>query len=252
MFRHKGKNRTIKHNLRIAILLSFVAGMVNVTGFLAVQQLTTNVTGHFAFFVEEIYSLNTWRGLVYFLFVFFFFLGSFISGLLIELMSKKNERFIYIIPVLIEISILFIVGIFGQYFLDKSPNAIAYLLLFAMGLQNSLVTMISNSVVRTTHLTGLFTDLGIEFSQLIFYFKSKEHKQKLIQSIKLRAAIILFFFLGGILSALVYSKLDFKILLIAGMILLFGLIYDQIRLRVNRIRRKMSHKKIRQDNPTGS
>ena len=58
MFRHKGKTRTIKHNLRIASLLSFVAGIVNVAGFLAIQRLTTNVTGHFAFIVEEILKLN--------------------------------------------------------------------------------------------------------------------------------------------------------------------------------------------------
>lgn len=49
MFRHKGKTRKLKHNLRIASLLSFVAGIVNVAGFLAVQHLTTNVTGQFAF-----------------------------------------------------------------------------------------------------------------------------------------------------------------------------------------------------------
>jgi len=49
MFRHQGKTRTLSHNKKIASLLSFVAGMVNVAGFLAVQRLTTNVTGHFAF-----------------------------------------------------------------------------------------------------------------------------------------------------------------------------------------------------------
>ena len=75
MFRHQGKTRTLSHNLRIASLLSFVAGMVNVAGFLAVQKLTTNVTGHFAFFVDEVFKLHFWDGLVYFLYIFFFFLG---------------------------------------------------------------------------------------------------------------------------------------------------------------------------------
>ena len=56
MFRHKGKHRTLIHNLRIATLLSFIAGIVNVAGFLAVQKLTTNVTGHFAFFVDEVFK----------------------------------------------------------------------------------------------------------------------------------------------------------------------------------------------------
>jgi uncharacterized membrane protein YoaK (UPF0700 family) len=47
-------------------------------------------------------------------------------------------------------------------------------MLFAMGMQNAMVTKISQSIVRTTHLTGLFTDLGIELSQLFFYKKIDE------------------------------------------------------------------------------
>ncbi len=165
MFRHKGKTRTLTHNLRIASLLSFVAGIVNVAGFLSVQKLTTNVTGHFAFFVDEVFKQNFWEGLNYFLYILFFFLGSFFSSFSIELTSKINDRLIYRIPVVVESLILILVAIFGQEIVTTSPNFLAYSLLFAMGLQNSLVTTISNATVRTTHLTGLFTDLGIELSQ---------------------------------------------------------------------------------------
>jgi uncharacterized membrane protein YoaK (UPF0700 family) len=48
-------------------------------------------------------------------------------------------------------------------------------MLFSMGVQNSMVTQISNSIVRNT-LTGLFTDLGIELSQLFFFKKPNEKK----------------------------------------------------------------------------
>ena len=58
MFRHQGKSRTFVHNLQIATVLSFVAGMVNVTGFLAIKQLTTNVTGHFALFINDVAELE--------------------------------------------------------------------------------------------------------------------------------------------------------------------------------------------------
>lgn len=58
------------------------------------------------------------------------------------------------------------IGIFGSNLMLENSNIIAFSLLFAMGLQNALVTKISNATVRTTHLTGLFTDLGIELSQL--------------------------------------------------------------------------------------
>lgn len=234
MFRHRGKTRTLSHNLRIASLLSFVAGLVNVAGFLAVQKLTTNVTGHFAFFVDEVFKLRFWEGLHYFLFILFFFLGSFFSNLSIELVSKVNERLIYRFPVIIESVILFLVAVFGQYLVSHAPNLLAYSLLFAMGLQNSLVTTLSNAVVRTTHLTGLFTDLGIELSQLFFY-KKKEQKDKLHSSIKLRLTIICFFFLGGIAGGVFYATMKLHVLILASLLLLSGLVYDNIKLKLMRL-----------------
>ena len=233
MFTHKGKTRTLTHNLRIASLLSFVAGIVNVAGFLAVQKLTTNVTGHFAFFVDEVFKQNFWEAINYFLYILFFFLGSFFSNFSIELMSKINDRLIYRIPVVAESLILISVAIFGQEIISKAPNILAYSLLFAMGLQNSLVTTISNATVRTTHLTGLFTDLGIELSQLFFY-KLKEQKDKLYSSIKLRLTIISFFFLGGLLGGIFYSTINLDVLTFAGLFLLIGLIYDDIKLKLKR------------------
>ncbi|WP_460973887.1 YoaK family protein, partial [Spirosoma migulaei] len=160
MFRHQGKTRTLSHNLKIASLLSFVAGLVNVAGFFAVQRLTTNVTGHFAFFMDEVFKLNFWQGFIYFLYIFFFFLGSFCSNLLIEIISRHDDHYIYVFPTLIESLILFIIGLWGHDLVSNNPDIITCSLLFAMGLQNSLVTSISSARVRTTHLTGLFTDLG--------------------------------------------------------------------------------------------
>jgi uncharacterized membrane protein YoaK (UPF0700 family) len=71
MFRHKGKSRTFSHNLRLATLLSFVAGIVNVSGVLAVKTLTTNVTGHFAFFAEEVLLHHYTAALTFFVFIVF-------------------------------------------------------------------------------------------------------------------------------------------------------------------------------------
>jgi uncharacterized membrane protein YoaK (UPF0700 family) len=238
MFRHQGKTRTLSHNLKIASLLSFVAGIVNVAGFFAVQQLTTNVTGHFAFFADEIFKLNFWKGFIYFLYIFFFFSGSFVSNLLIEIISRKNDRYIYVVPASIECIILFIIGLGGQDLIIQSPNTIAFSLLFAMGLQNSLVTSISSASVRTTHLTGLFTDLGIELSQLFFY-KAKEQKGKLISSIKLRLTIISFFFIGGIIGGIFYSKVGLHTLIFAATTLVLGLIYDNIKFKLILLRRKL-------------
>jgi uncharacterized membrane protein YoaK (UPF0700 family) len=237
MFRHQGKTRTLNHNLRIASLLSFIAGIVNVAGFLAVQRLTTNVTGHFAFFIDEIFKLHFWQGLIYFSYIFFFFLGAVVSGFCVELMLNKSEKNIYIIPALLECLILLIIGFAGTYFINSHPDIIAFSLLFAMGLQNSLVTRISNAAVRTTHLTGLFTDLGIEVAQFFFYRK-QDQRNLLISSIKLRLTIISFFFLGGIVSGILYSLIALRVLAFAAFLLIGGLIYDSLKFKIIQMRRK--------------
>lgn len=238
MFRHRGIARTLSHNLKIASLLSFVAGLVNVAGFFAVQRLTTNVTGHFAFFVDEIFKFHFLQGLVYFFYIFFFFLGSFISNFLIEIISRKTDRYIYTTPVLIECFILYTVGFCGKYWITNDPNIIAFSLLFAMGLQNSLVTSISNATVRTTHLTGLFTDLGIELSQLFFY-REKAQREKLTSTIKLRLTIVSFFFIGGLVGGILYSKAGLVSLVFAATILIGGLVYDNVKFRFILLRRKL-------------
>ena len=194
MFRHQGKSRTFKHNLPLASLLSFIAGLVNITGVLLLKVLTTNVTGHFAFFAEELVRKNYWLAFNFLMFICCFLLGSFTASLITEFFLRKNSKSAHKYSMSIEIIILFIIGLCGNYFLKKGINYsfIADLLLFSMGIQNSLVTQISNSTVRTTHLTGLFTDLGIELSQLIFYNEDGNRK-KLKKSIELRFSIILFF-----------------------------------------------------------
>ncbi|MFT3981884.1 MAG: YoaK family protein [Ferruginibacter sp.] len=237
MFRHQGKARTLRHNLRIASLLSFIAGFVNVAGFFAVQRLTTNVTGHFAFFVDEVFKLNFWQGFIYFLYIFFFFLGSFVSSFLIESISRNDDRYVYVVPASIECLILFLLGFLNKELIVEHQNSIAFCLLFAMGLQNSLVTTISSASVRTTHLTGLFTDLGIELSQL-FFFKTKEQRNKLTSSIKLRLTIIGSFFIGGIVGGILYSKWGLHSLIFAAIVLAAGLIYDSLKFRLILLRRK--------------
>jgi uncharacterized membrane protein YoaK (UPF0700 family) len=137
-----------------------------------------------------------------------------------------------------ECIILFAVGYYGHHLILKSPDTIACSLLFAMGLQNSLVTTISSASVRTTHLTGLFTDLGIELSQLFFY-KAKKQKHKLRSSIKLRFTIISFFFIGGIIGGVLFSKIGIHSLIFAAITLASGLIYDSIKFKIILLSRKL-------------
>lgn len=244
MFRHQGKKRTLTHNLRIATVLSFVAGIVNVTGFLSFKQLTTNVTGHFALFINDVANFNFWKGTMYFLYIFSFFFGSFLSSFLIEKFRKNKDLNIYVVPTIIEFLILMIIGFLSDSFTNHFPDAIVCLLLFAMGLQNSFVTKISNAVVRTTHLTGLFTDLGIDVSHL-FFPELHPYKEKLKANIKLRIYIITFFFAGGLIGGLIYSKFNLKLktLIFAALILLISLLLDNLKYKFIKTKRKYIQRK---------
>ncbi|MDW5288332.1 YoaK family protein [Formosa sp. PL04] len=239
MFRHQGKSRTLKHNLRIATVLSFVAGIVNVTGFLAFKQLTTNVTGHFALFIYDVANLDFWKGTIYFLYIFAFLFGSFLSSFLIDKFKENKKLNVFVLPSLIEAIILISIGLFSNIVEIKYPDLIICLLLFAMGLQNSFVTKISNAVVRTTHLTGLFTDLGIDLSHLLFP-KLHPNREKLKSNIKLRVFIILFFFTGGFIGGFLYSELNLKLntLIFAALILILSLYFDDFRYKLIKTRRK--------------
>ncbi|TLP80237.1 YoaK family protein [Maribacter sp. ACAM166] len=243
MFRHQGKSRTLKHNLRIATILSFVAGIVNVTGFLSFKQLTTNVTGHFALFINDVANFEFWKGTIYFLYIFSFLFGSFLSSFLIEKFRENRQLNIFILPTIIEALILISIGIISNFIEIESSNLVVCSLLFAMGLQNSFVTKISNAVVRTTHLTGLFTDLGIDISQLLLP-RLYPQKEKLKANIKLRIYIIAFFFAGGLFGGFFYSKVDLKLntLILGAVILLISLFYDDFRYKLIKTKRKHHQK----------
>ncbi len=238
MFQHTGKSRTFIHNLKLASLLSFVAGVVNVCGLFAVGKLTTNVTGHFAYFADEMVKGSLATALGYLAFILAFFSGAFSSSVLVELVSRRSVRWMSTVPVSIEALILSVVALVSDPVSEDQGMAVACALLFAMGLQNALVTRVSNSVVRTTHLTGLFTDLGIELSQ-VFFYRRPQQRQKLYSSIKLRGIIIVFFFIGGVVGGYGFLLYGIQALLLAVTVLLVALVYDSVKLRVVLLRRRL-------------
>ncbi|WP_372746162.1 YoaK family protein [Lutibacter sp.] len=240
MFKHQGKSRSLKHNLRIATVLSFVAGLVGISGFLAVNKLTTNVTGHFAFFINEFSHENYFEGFVYILYIFSFLLGAFLSNLIILKFKETKKLNIFVFPTIFESIILISVALFTNFKIIENPNLIAVILLFAMGIQNSFVTKISGAVLRTTHLTGLFTDLGIDLSRL-FFPKAHPNTVKIKENIKLRLFIICFFFFGGSAGGFLFTVLNFQLntLYFGAFLLLLSLFYDDFRFRVINLRRKV-------------
>jgi uncharacterized membrane protein YoaK (UPF0700 family) len=236
MLRHLGAKRTPQHNLKLATLLGLTAGFVNAEGYLAFSVLTTNVTGHAAMFAERI-AFQDWNtASVIALWMLLFLTGAFFTSLTLSF-TGENQRFSYFIPVIIEILILVVSALYGHQYKGtlRSKEFFAGSLLFAMGLQNALVSMVSGSVVRTTHLTGTFTDLGIDLAQILHGDRSQRPELK--TKIKLRLYIIISFMTGAILGAYLFHLRGFPAFFAPVLILFFALMYDLLRIKARRLYR---------------
>ncbi|MBK1440824.1 DUF1275 domain-containing protein [Parapedobacter sp. ISTM3] len=231
MFRHTGQKRNYKHNLRLATLLCLTAGLVNVGGLLAFNVFTTNVTGHAALLADALslgQLVTVWHILAW---LFLFLAGAFFSGICIR-QAGVDRIYSYVVPLIVEITILLVVG----FLTPGGSVGIEYLagtLLFAMGLQNALVSAISGSVVRTTHLTGMFTDLGIDMAEMAS--DRSKGKASLKKRITLRLVIILSFILGGVIGGFIFLKIGSGTFYIAAAILAFAMFYDIFRVHARRL-----------------
>ncbi|MVT08436.1 YoaK family protein [Chitinophaga tropicalis] len=237
MLRHIGRKRNYKHNLRLAVLLCFTAGMVNAAGFFAFSVLTTNVTGHAALLAYKLATGNLRAARMVSLWLLLFLLGAFFPGFFVE-KEAKNQKRGYTIPIILEIIILVLVGSFGYTF-DHSIIKTEYFagsLLFAMGMQNALVSTISGSVVRTTHLTGMFTDLGIDLCTLVS--ASQKNTVTVRKKITLRLVIIFFFLTGCIAGGYIFLQCRYFTFYLPAAVLVFTLFYDIFRIRFS----KMMHR----------
>lgn len=244
MLRHFGQHRTHRHNLRLAALLCLAAGMVNVAGFLGFMVLTTNVTGHAALFAGHIARGELRDAAAVAWWMLLFLGGAFFSSLVIGT-AGRDRRYAYSIPMVLEMLILAAVGFFGRRY-NHSLAETRYFaggLLFAMGMQNALVTMISGSVVRTTHLTGMFTDLGIELSAVLY--GDVKVRKRLRPRLVLHLAIIFFFMAGGVVGGYLFSLLQYHTFYIAAVLLLVAQFYDVFRVKTKKAVHNWTHRATR-------
>ena len=118
MFKHRNKGRTFLQNVRLAGLLSVVAGVVNIVGILWLKTLTTNITGHFAFFSEDLFTANYKLALISVLYLISFLMGAFLTNTSMEISSKGKRYFSYRAPLTMEIILLSMVA-FSEVFFQR-------------------------------------------------------------------------------------------------------------------------------------
>lgn len=242
MLRKYSNSRTLSDNLKLGILTALSAGMVNVASLMIFFSFTSNVTGHYAIFAEAIVNGNLYQIAVVFSWIFLFFLGSFTSNFMVIHLSSKNQYVAHALPLILEIVCLLAVGIYGQYFYAQTlteTEILLALMLFAMGLQNGLTASISNFSVKTTHLTGTTTDLGILFSM---FTKAKfRNNEELRGKAKLLSSIALAYVFGAVISGYTYMVMSFKVFYVVCALLLVVIFYDMYKIRFRRYFYKQSY-----------
>lgn len=140
-----------------AWVLAFVAGMVNVVGLLGVErQAVTHLTGTTSLLAAALAAFDPSKILGYSAIILSFLAGTVLSGVIIQDSTLKLGRR-YGIALLVE-SILLAVAV---PLLKVQPMFGLYSASCACGLQNAMVSTYSGTVVRTTHISGMLTDLGI-------------------------------------------------------------------------------------------
>ena len=235
MLRKYSNSRSLSDNIKLGTLTAFSAGMVNIGSLLLFFSFSSNVTGHYAILASEIVKGNLYQIAVVFSWIFLFFFGSFVSNLIVIHFNQKNAYLAHAVPILLEIICLVTVGIYGQLYYKETlseTETLLALMLFAMGLQNGLTASISNFTVKTTHLTGTTTDLGILFSM----FTKEEYRNNvaLKGKAKLLLSIAFAYLSGAIVAGFTYMHLGFKMFYVVSVVLVVIISYDLYKLRLKR------------------
>jgi uncharacterized membrane protein YoaK (UPF0700 family) len=200
-------HRTPQADLKLGTVLAFVAGAANAGGFLAVGQYTSHMTGILSSVADNAVLGQFTLALGGLGAVLAFLLGAMTTAWMVNWGLRRHLRSAYGLPLLLEAVLLLVFGLFGAaiglmtaVFLPLT----VVLLCFIMGLQNAVITKISRAVIRTTHITGLLTDLGIELGKLLYVNRHPDQQPVRANRDRLRVhgQLIASFFVGGLAGAL--------------------------------------------------
>lgn len=208
--------RTRRTNLHLGLSLAFVAGATNAGGFLAVKEYTSHMTGVISSMADDLALGRIDLVIDWLSSLVAFVLGAMTSAILINWARRRGSRHEYSFPLMIEAGLLLAFGVLGamHQLIGTSMGITVALLCYVMGLQNAMITKISNAEIRTTHVTGLVTDIGIELGKLLYWNRGHGNPaQPEVHAnwdrLKVHLQLVLAFFVGGVIGALGFKHLGY-------------------------------------------
>ncbi len=185
-------------------LLACVAGMVNVVGYLGFEhQAVTHLTGTTTFLGAavahgDMRAMSRFGGVI-----LAFLFGSALSGMLIQDSTLRLGRR-YGVALVLESAMLF--ASIPLFMLGHIAGPL--LAAAACGLQNAMATTYSGAVIRTSHLSGMFTDLGIGIGHALRGMPLQTRR------LMLCVLIITSFMLGAVLGAILFQRFGYLALVV--------------------------------------
>jgi uncharacterized membrane protein YoaK (UPF0700 family) len=225
------QRRGARQNLWLGGTTAMVAGLVNVCAVIAFFAFASNVTGYWAILAEETVKGYWHQVSVVLTWLLLFIFGAFVSNMLITSLRAHKPHLGQALPCALEISVLAFVGYYGHHHYMETlweTEILVGALLFAMGVQNGMVSGVSNNVVKTTHLTGLSTDLGMELA--LAAQPRYRRDAGLWFKLKLRFIILGGYVVGGLSGGVAYLRLGFQAFYLGIAILVFILVHDLVLL----------------------
>lgn len=217
-----GATRTPRRNRHLANLLAFIAGMLNSVGFVAVSVYTSHMTGLTASVADHL-VLGSMRlvgiGLEA---ITCFVLGAMTCAMVFNWGRRRHHEARFANVLVLEALLILAFGGLADQLTCHRDLVFVAVLCFTMGLQNAIITKISAAQIRTTHVTGMITDIGIELGKATY--RSRMAGQPPVHAdlgkLAMLAGLVALFFVGGVAGAAGYLGLGFPVLVAPALVLL--------------------------------
>jgi len=212
-----GKDRSTDANRQLGYSLAFVAGATNAGGFLAVKQYTSHMSGVISAIADQAALGDLSLVLAGVGSLISFTLGAGCSAMLVNWGRRRQLHSQYASPLLVEAALLLCFGLLGSHLATWEPffvPATVLLLCFIMGLQNAMITKLSGAEIRTTHMTGIATDIGIELGKLFYWNCSRDSASAPFvranrMKLKVHSTMLCMFFAGGVTGAVGFKHVGY-------------------------------------------
>ena len=232
MRRLTGHQRSAAANRQLGCVLAFVAGAINAGGFLAIGHYTSHMTGVVSSMADNLVLGQGALVLAALAAVTAFLAGAATTALLVNFARRRRLASEYALPLLLEAGLLLLFGVLGTHIVMHDGGALATtaaLLCYVMGLQNAVVTKLSRAEIRTTHMTGIVTDIGIELGKLAYWNRDGGRRQPKVTAnlgrLGLMVALLAAFCIGGVAGALGFKHLGYlSTIPLAGFLCVLGIV----------------------------